>query len=91
VSDGVTSGSCKRRPSSGNLGAQTVDAAQRAGVIYNEMVRHVTEQLDYLPQLINADIAPVKPTLCNIKKWPEFGASVWNVAARYLARGPTCP
>ena len=72
------------------LGTQTVDGAQRAEV-YKEIARHVTEQLDFLPLLINADVALVKPALCNFKKWPEFGAYVWNMADWYLAPGATCP
>ncbi|HEX6800700.1 MAG TPA: ABC transporter substrate-binding protein [Ktedonobacterales bacterium] len=72
------------------LGTQTVDEAQRREV-YKEMVHHVTEQLDYLPLLINADITLVKPTLCNFKEWPEYGAYVWNMADWYLTQGSTCP
>ena len=72
------------------LGAHAVDEAQRREV-YKEIVRHATEQLDYLPLLINADITLVKPTLCNFKEWPEYGAYVWNVADWYLPRGSACP
>jgi ABC-type transport system substrate-binding protein len=69
------------------LGMQTVDEAQRAEV-YKGIVHHVTEQIDYLPLLINADITLVKPTLCNFKKWPDLGFYLWNMADWYKA--PTC-
>jgi ABC-type transport system substrate-binding protein/class 3 adenylate cyclase len=59
--------------------AQTMDTGQRAEV-YKGMVSHATEQIDYLPMLINADVALVKPTLCNFKKWPSYGAYLWNIA-----------
>jgi ABC-type transport system substrate-binding protein len=61
------------------LAAQTFGLDQQAEV-YKQIVRHVTEQLDFLPMLINADITLVKPTLCNFKKWPTYGAYVWNMA-----------
>lgn len=70
------------------LATRTVDGAQRA-VVYKGMVRHVTEQVDYLPLFIAADIALVKPTLCNFKKWPALGFYLWNMADWYVA--PSCP
>jgi ABC-type transport system substrate-binding protein len=70
------------------LGTETADSAQRAA-IYKGMVRHVTEQMDYLPLFIVADIALVKPTICNYKKWPELGFYLWNMADWYTAR--SCP
>jgi ABC-type transport system substrate-binding protein len=70
---------------------QTPDPAQRAAV-YKGIVRHVTEQADYLPLLISADIALVSPTLCNYKKWPSLGFYLWNIADWYLAPGwQGCP
>jgi ABC-type transport system substrate-binding protein len=72
------------------LAAQMFGLDQQAEV-YKQIVRHVTEQLDFLPMLINADITLVKPTLCNFKKWPTYGAYVWNIADWYLAGGTTCP
>jgi ABC-type transport system substrate-binding protein len=72
------------------LGARTTDADQRAEV-YRELARHVAEQLAIVPLFILPDIALVKPTLCNFKKWPTLGQNLWNIADWYLARGSTCP
>lgn len=70
------------------LGRQTVDGGQRA-TVYKGMARHVTGQFDLLPLLIIADVALVRPTLCNVKKWPEFSFYLWNMADWYVA--PKCP
>jgi ABC-type transport system substrate-binding protein len=72
------------------LAIQTVDGAQRAEV-YKGIARHVTEQVDFLPLLVIADIVLVKPTLCNFKKWPMYGGYLWNLADWYLAGGSACP
>jgi ABC-type transport system substrate-binding protein len=70
------------------LGTQTVNDDPRAQV-YSDLARHVAQQFDFLPLLINADTTLVKPTLCNYKKWPAYGAYLWNMADWYVA--PSCP
>jgi ABC-type transport system substrate-binding protein len=70
------------------LGSQTVDADQRAEV-YQELQRHVVQQIDFVPLLMAADTALVQPTLCNFKKWPALGENLWNIAEWYVAQ--TCP
>jgi ABC-type transport system substrate-binding protein/class 3 adenylate cyclase/DNA-binding XRE family transcriptional regulator len=70
------------------LGSQEIDADQRAEV-YQELQRHVAQQIDFVPLLIQADTALVQPTLCNFKKWPALGENLWNMADWYVA--PSCP
>jgi ABC-type transport system substrate-binding protein len=70
------------------LGSQTLDADSRAQV-YQELQRHVVQQIDFVPWLLQADTALVQPTLCNFKKWPESGSNLWNIADWYVA--PSCP
>ena len=70
------------------LGSQAVDGEQRAEV-YRQLARHVTQQVDFVPVLIAPDVALVKPTLCNFKKWPYVDLNLWNMADWYVA--PTCP
>jgi ABC-type transport system substrate-binding protein/class 3 adenylate cyclase len=70
------------------LGTREVDDAQRAE-IYLDLARHVAQQFDYLPLLVDADTVLVKPTLCNFKQWPADGAYLWNLADWYLAS--SCP
>jgi hypothetical protein len=51
----------------------------------------VAQQIYVEPVLILGDVTLVKPTLCNFKKFPEFGFNTWNIADWYLARGSSCP
>jgi hypothetical protein len=57
--------------------------------VYQELQRHVAQQIDFVPLLIQADIALVQPTLCNVKKWPALGENLWNMADWYVAS--SCP
>jgi ABC-type transport system substrate-binding protein len=77
-------------PALDQQGSHIINDDQRAEV-YQDLTRHVAQEYDYLPLLVNASMVLVKPTLCNFKQWPEFGAYLWNMADWYLARGSTCP
>ena len=70
------------------IGSQIYDGSQRTEV-YRELTRHVAQLLSIEPLFINADIALVKPTLCNFKQWPQDGFDLWNISDWYVA--PTCP
>jgi hypothetical protein len=70
------------------LAGQVGDDGQRAGV-YRNVQAHYVQQVFIEPAVIAADLALVKPTLCNFKKWPESGSNLWNIADWYVA--PSCP
>jgi hypothetical protein len=70
------------------LGAQTIDAGQRAAV-YGALQRYASGLLDIVPVYVLADIALTKPTLCNYKKSAAFNGNRWNMADWYVA--PSCP
>jgi ABC-type transport system substrate-binding protein len=70
------------------LGAETQDYDQRASV-FRDVKGHIAQQFYLEPVFIKADVALVKPTLCNFKKWPYTGDNAWNMADWYVA--PSCP
>jgi ABC-type transport system substrate-binding protein len=73
------------------LGSTIQDAAQR-NALYKSLQRYVSGLLDIVPTSYDvADVALVKPTLCNYKKSAALGSgsNLWNVADWYVA--PSCP
>jgi ABC-type transport system substrate-binding protein len=73
------------------LGSQIQDEAQR-NVVYKSLQRYVSGLLDIVPTSYDvADVALVKPTLCNYQKSATLGdgSNLWNVADWYVA--PVCP
>ncbi len=70
------------------LGGETLDSDQRANV-YRGIERHMAQAFYVEPVFITADVALVKPTLCNFKMWPQPGFNLWNLADWYVA--PSCP
>jgi ABC-type transport system substrate-binding protein/class 3 adenylate cyclase len=77
------------------LANQETDSSQRVRILQS-LYRYATQQVYLEPVYVEADVALVKPTLCNYKKWPGSaglgaGYNTWNMADWYVARGPTCP
>jgi ABC-type transport system substrate-binding protein len=72
------------------LGSQIQDQAQR-NALYTSLQRYVSGLLDIVPRGLTADVALVKPTLCNYQKSATLGAgsNLWNMADWYVA--PSCP
>jgi class 3 adenylate cyclase/ABC-type transport system substrate-binding protein len=70
------------------LGSETIDAAQRAGV-YRELQRRWAQQFYVEPVFIVVNVTLTKPTLCNFKKYVLLGDNTWNMADWYVA--PSCP
>jgi hypothetical protein len=75
------------------LANQTFEYSQRVRIL-RSLYRYATQQFYFEPVYVEADVALVKPTLCNYKKWPGsagFGAgyNTWNMADWYVA--PSCP
>ena len=77
------------------LSDQAPNVEQRT-LIHRNLQRYVTRQYYFEPAFISADVALVKPTLCNFKKWPGYlltggtaGSNTWNMADWYVA--PSCP
>lgn len=70
------------------LAAQTISDVQRT-LILKTLERYFAQQLYQETMYMRADVALVKPTLCNFKKWPQSGWNLWNMADWYVA--PSCP
>ena len=70
------------------LAAQTVSDAQRT-LILRTLERYFAQQFYIEAIYMRADVALWKPTLCNFKKWPQAGSTLWNMADWYVA--PSCP
>jgi hypothetical protein len=71
-----------------HLGAETLDYDQRV-IVFRQVKAHIAQQFYLEPVFITADVALVKPTLCNFKKWPFPFFNTWNIADWYVA--PSCP
>jgi ABC-type transport system substrate-binding protein/class 3 adenylate cyclase len=69
--------------------AGTQQDPKQAAEIGKQRLRYVAQQLYVDPVVIIGDVALVRPTLCNFKKFPEFGYNTWNIADWYVA--PSCP
>jgi peptide/nickel transport system substrate-binding protein len=69
-------------------GSETLDQQQRAQV-YRRLLGYLAQQLYIVPVFTDAEVALVKPTLCNFKEWPETAWDTWNMADWYTA--PSCP
>jgi ABC-type transport system substrate-binding protein len=69
-------------------GAETLDQQQR-GQVYRRLLGYLAQQLYIVPVFTDAEVALVKPTLCNFKEWPETAWDTWNMADWYVA--PSCP
>jgi ABC-type transport system substrate-binding protein len=69
--------------------AEATQDPKQAAEIHKQRLRYIAQQFYVEPVLILADVALVKPTLCNFKKFPEFGFNTWNIADWYVAS--TCP
>ncbi len=73
------------------LGSTIQDEGQRDEV-YKSLQKYVTGLLDIVPTTFDvADVALVKPTVCNYQKSNAFGSgsNLWNVADWYVAT--SCP
>jgi ABC-type transport system substrate-binding protein len=70
------------------LGQLTLDLDQRVEV-YRELDRYFAQQYYMEVLYVGADVALIKPTLCNAKQWPSFWYDTWNSADWYVA--PSCP
>ncbi len=53
------------------------------------MQRYLAQKFYLEPVFIDANVALVKPTLCNFKKWPTSALNTWNMADWYVAS--SCP
>jgi ABC-type transport system substrate-binding protein len=69
------------------VGAQVLDAGQRT-TVYRALDRYFAQQYYMEVAYILADVALVKPTLCNWKESPVSSIG-WNSADWYVA--PSCP
>jgi ABC-type transport system substrate-binding protein/class 3 adenylate cyclase len=68
--------------------AEATQDPKQAAEIEKQRLRYVTHQIYVEPLFISGDVALVKPTLCNFKKFPQFGFNTWNIADWYVA--PSC-
>ncbi|HEX9035980.1 MAG TPA: ABC transporter substrate-binding protein [Ktedonobacterales bacterium] len=68
-------------------GRQVLDFDQRVE-IYRNLDRYFAQQFYMEVLYAQADVALVRPTLCNFKQWPSFWNDTWNSADWYLA--PSC-
>ena len=85
---GIVDGQVTQRET---LAAQTISEEQRT-LILRSLQRYFSGQFYVEPVYVRADISLTKPTLCNIKHWPQFGFDFWNIADWYIAPGSQgCP
>lgn len=85
---GIVDGQVTQRET---LAAQTTSEEQRT-LILRSLQRYFSGQFYVEPVYVRADISLTKPTLCNIKHWPQFGFDFWNIADWYIAPGSQgCP
>jgi ABC-type transport system substrate-binding protein len=72
-----------------DIRAEATQDPKQAAEIHKQRLRYVAQQFYVEPVMILGDVALVQPTLCNFKKFPQFGFNTWNIADWYLAS--TCP
>jgi ABC-type transport system substrate-binding protein len=71
-----------------NIANQIQDPSENLAMFQN-LQSYLAGQYYMEPVLIAADVALLKPTLCNFKKYPQLGFNTWNIADWYVA--PSCP
>jgi ABC-type transport system substrate-binding protein/class 3 adenylate cyclase len=71
-----------------NLANQIQDPSETVAIFRN-LQPYLAGQYYMEPVFIAADIALLKPTLCNFKKYPLAGFNTWNMSDWYVA--PSCP
>jgi peptide/nickel transport system substrate-binding protein len=70
------------------LAATVISDDQRTGVL-RDLERYLSQQYYVEDIYVRASIWLAKPTLCNLKHWPQDGSDLWNIADWYVAQ--TCP
>src|SRR5262249_46406027 len=71
-----------------NIANQIQDPSENLAIFLN-LQPYLARQYYMEPVFIAADVALLKPTLCNFKKYAAQGFNTWNIADWYVA--PSCP